>query len=85
MKRRTMRIRKETLGFGSEEGKKIRILGSWMGAEEDIKNRKQRARKLWFKVKKQLKNTTLSKRRQAGIFQALKAHCFSTQQHVHGT
>ena len=46
------------------------MLGSWMVAEEDIKNRKQRAGKLWFKVKKQLKNTTLSKRRQARIFEA---------------
>ena len=39
--------KEEILEFGSEEGKKIRMLGSWMGAEEDIKikNRKQRAGK----------------------------------------
>ena len=41
-----------------------------MGAEEDIKNRKQRAGKQWFKVKMQLKNTTLSKRGQARICKA---------------
>ena len=62
--------KEEILEFGSEEGKKIRMLVSWMGAKEDIKNRKQRAGKLWFKVKKQLKITTLSKRRQARIFEA---------------
>ena len=62
--------KEESLEFGSEEGKKIRMLGSWVGPEEDIKNRKKRAGALWFRVKNRLKNTRLSKRRQARIFEA---------------
>ena len=38
--------------------------------KEDIKNRKKRANGIWFKVKKQLKNTRLSKRTQAKIVEA---------------
>ena len=55
--------KEETLNSGSEEGKKIRMLGSWIGPEEDIKNRKKRAGMLWFRVKNRLKKTRLSKRR----------------------
>ena len=62
--------KEEKLEFGSEEGKKIRMLGSWIGPEEDIKNRKKRAGALWCKVKKKLMHTRLSKRRQARIFEA---------------
>ena len=62
--------KEEILEFGSEEGKKIRMLGSWIGPEEDVKNRKKRAGMLWFKVKNRLKNTKLSKKRQAKIFEA---------------
>ena len=47
--------KEEILVFGSEEGKKIRMLGSWIGPEEDIKNRKKRAGMLWFRVKNRLK------------------------------
>ena len=62
--------KEEKLEFGSEEGKKIRMLGSWIGPEEDIKNRKKRAGMLWYKVKSRLKNTRLSKKMQARIFEA---------------
>ena len=62
--------KEEELIFGSEEGRATRMLGSWMGAEEDLKNRKKRAGALWAKVKHQLKVTKLSKRRQATIFEA---------------
>ena len=62
--------KEEKLEFGSEEGKKIRMLGSWIGPEEDIKNRKKRAGALWWKVKNRLRNTRLSKKRQARIFEA---------------
>ena len=62
--------KEETLVFGSEEGKEIRMLGCWMGAEEDIKQRKKRAGGLWCKLKQQLKHTRLSKRRQARVFEA---------------
>ena len=62
--------KEESLGFESEEGKKIRMLGSWIGPEEDIKNRKKRAGALRFRVNNRLKHTKLSKRRQARIFKA---------------
>ena len=31
--------KEETLDFGTEEGNKIRMLGSWMGWEEDVNQR----------------------------------------------
>ena len=62
--------KEEELIFGTEEGKKIRMLGCWIGADEDVKNRIRRAGMLWNKVKKQLKHTRLSKRTQARIFEA---------------
>ena len=34
--------KEETLVFGSEDRSKIRMLGCWVGPEEDIKNRKRR-------------------------------------------
>ena len=48
--------KEERLDFGSEEGKKIRMLGCWIGAEEDVRNRKKRAGSLWCKLKRQWKN-----------------------------
>ena len=46
------------------------MLGCWIRAEEDVKNRIRRAGMLWGKVKKQLKHTRLSKKTQARIFEA---------------
>ena len=54
--------KEEELVFGSEEGTEIRLLGSWIGAEADLRNRKRRAGALWCKVKAQLKHTRLSKK-----------------------
>ena len=62
--------KEESLDFGSEEGKKIRILGCWIGAEEDVRNRKKRAGALWCKVKRQLKNTRMTKKMQARVYEA---------------
>ena len=39
--------KEERLDFGTEEGKSIRMLGCWIGAEEDVKNRKKRAGGIW--------------------------------------
>ena len=60
--------KEEELIFGTEEGKGIRMLGSWIGAEADIRNRKRRAGALWHKIKNQLKHTRMSKKTQAIIF-----------------
>ena len=62
--------KEEHLPFGREEAEDIRMLGSWMGPEKDTRNRIKRASNVWFKVKTQLKNTTLSKKWQARIVQA---------------
>ena len=62
--------KEERLDFGSEEGKKIRMLGCWIGAEEDVRNRKKRAGVLWCKVKRQLKNTRMTKKMQARVYEA---------------
>ena len=46
------------------------MLRCWMGNTEDLKQRKARAGKAWFKVKQQLKRSRLHKRTQARIVQA---------------
>ena len=53
--------------MGDEDSEGIRMLGSWMGPEADIRNRIRRANGLWAKVRGQLKGSRLSKRCQARI------------------
>ena len=62
--------KEEEVIFGTEDSNKIRMLGSWLGPAEDIKQRKKRAGAAWVKVKTQLKGSRLSKRSQAKIVQA---------------
>ena len=62
--------KEEEIVFGTEESNKIRMLGSWLGPEEDIKQRKKRAGAAWVKVKAQLKGSRMSKRTQAKVVQA---------------
>ncbi len=62
--------KEEEIIFGTEESEKIRMLGSWLGPAEDIKQRKKRAGASWAKVKGQLKGSRLSKRSQALVVQA---------------
>ena len=62
--------KEEEIIFGTEESDKIRMLGSWLGPKEDIKQRKKRAGASWAKVKGQLKGSRLSKRSQALVVQA---------------
>ena len=62
--------KEETLDFGNEEGNKIRMLGSWMGWEEDINQRLRRGGAAWIKVKSRLKGSRLSKKTQARIVEA---------------
>jgi len=59
--------KEEALVFGDRDSEGIRMLGSWMGPEEDIRNRIRRANGLWAKVRGQLKGSRLSKRWQARI------------------
>ena len=47
--------KEEKVEFGTEEGGKIRILGSWIGGKEDVYNRIKRAGGLWWKVRAKLR------------------------------
>ena len=60
--------KEEVLEFGTEEGDEVRILGSWMGEKEDVRNRIKGAGMLWGNVK--LEGSRLSKRWQGRIVQA---------------
>jgi len=62
--------KEEVLEFGSEAANEVRILGSWVGANEDVKKRIKRASGLWARVKEQLKGSNLSKRWQARVVEA---------------
>ena len=62
--------KEEVLEFGTNEGADVRVLGSWLGTNEDIRHRKKRAGSLWSKVKEWLKGSSLSKRWQGKIVEA---------------
>ena len=62
--------KEEVLGFGTREGGEVRVLGSWMSAEVDVKNRIKRANGLWWRVRGWLKGSKLSKRWQARVVEA---------------
>ena len=59
--------KEECLEFDKVESESIRVLGSWVGAKEDVTMRIRRASGLWAKVKEQLKNTRLSRKWQGRI------------------
>ena len=61
--------KEEKLEFGKDGAGGIRMLGVWIGAKEDIKNRKRRAGGLWAKVKRRLTKSRLPKRIQARVVQ----------------
>ena len=61
--------KEEKLEFGKDGAGDIRMLGVWIGAKEDIKNRKRRAGGLWAKVKRRLTKSRLPKRIQARVVQ----------------
>ena len=62
--------KEEELFFGDQRGDKIRMLGSYIGVEEDTKQRIKRAGMAWAKVKSRLKGSKLSKKMQARIVEA---------------
>ena len=62
--------KEEELVFGTEDGDKIRVLGSYLGPAEDIRQRIKRAGAAWSKVKARLKGSRLSKRTQARVVEA---------------
>lgn len=51
--------KEERLVFGAEEGGDIRVLGSWLGAEADRRNRIRRAGMLWGQVKGWLRGSRM--------------------------
>ena len=63
--------KEETIIFGSEEGGKVRVLGSYLSPAEDIKQRIKRANGAWIKVKNQLKGSRMSRNMQARVIQAV--------------
>ena len=74
------------LDFGTERGEDIRVLGSWVGEEADVRNRIRRADNLWAKVKGWLKGSRLSRRWQGKIVEAcvennLLYHCQAAKSH----
>ena len=62
--------KEEVLEFGTEESNEIRMLGVWLGEEEDVKQRLKRAGHSWMKIKNQLKGSRLSKKMQAKIVES---------------
>jgi len=62
--------KEETLKFGHESSGNIRMLGSWIGHRQDLKNRKKRAGGLWAKIKPRLWKSNMSKVQQAKVVEA---------------
>ena len=62
--------KEEVLEFGTEAEGEIRVLGSWLGEEADIRNRTRRAGMLWARVKSWLRESRMSKRWQARVVEA---------------
>ena len=67
---KTNDAKEEALKFGEEGSGDVRMLGSWVGPKEDVRNRIRRANGAWRKLKEQLKHTKLSKRMQAKVVEA---------------
>ena len=62
--------KEEEIIFGTEDSNKIRILGSYLGPAEDVRQRLKRAGATWVKVKIRLKGSRLSKKIQARVVEA---------------
>ena len=56
--------------FGTDEADLIRMLGCWLGSEEDVMNRIKRAGYLWAKCRPRLLKSKLPRRKQAQIVEA---------------
>ena len=59
--------KEETVDLISQESNNTSMLGVWIGPKDDVKRRIRRANGSWFKVSKQLWNSTLSKSMKARI------------------
>ena len=62
--------KEEELIFGTDESNEIRILGSYLGPAEDVRQRLKRAGAAWVKIKSRLKGSKLSKNTQARVVEA---------------
>ena len=60
----------EVLDFGTEEGEKIRMLGCYVGEDEDNRQRRKRAGMAWMKVKNQVRGSRISKKVQVRVVEA---------------
>ena len=67
---RNNEAKEEVLEFGTEEGGGVRVLGSWVSASADVKNRIKRANGLWWRVKSWLKGSRVTKRWQGRVVEA---------------
>ena len=54
--------KEEKLEFGQEGSGEIRMLGCWMGWQEDVKQRLARGRKAWGRLRNRLVGSKLSKK-----------------------
>ena len=63
--------KEESAAFGTHEMRKIKMLGTLIGKTEDRNARTKRGSQAWFKVKKWLWKSTLSKRTKALIVQGV--------------
>ena len=61
--------KEEVLDFGTDESNNIRMLGVWLGEEEDVKQRLKRAGAAWVKVRNQLRGSKLPKKTKAQIIE----------------
>ena len=59
--------KEEVVEFGSEESGNTRMLGTWLGWDEDVKNRLTRAGKAWFRLRNKLVGSKMSKKSWLGL------------------
>ena len=62
--------KEEQLIFGDASSGQIRMLGSWMSWDGDVKKRLERGNRAWWKVRNRLRGTRISKRMQARVVEA---------------
>ena len=83
--------KEERMFFGTEEGNKTRMLGSYIGRSVDVNQRGARIAKSWFLVKKRLRKSKLTRRTQAlviescgestGLFDSAIRPCHASEVH----
>ena len=67
--------KEEELPFGREGSSGIRMLGCWLGWNEDVKQRLARAGRAWAKLRGRLKGSKMPKKVQARVVEACVESC----------